>query len=117
MDFPEFTAKLVGTHFRDGNAKAFVSAMERGQLLDLEREPTNQYDVNAVKVITSTGLHLGYVEAPVAAYLSPYIDQLAEEEPGREEYVFAEVQGFDDSGKTIYPILHISLAADEPAVA
>lgn len=40
----------------------------------LVREPSNAYDSNAIKVISETGLHIGYVPREDAAYLADVLD-------------------------------------------
>lgn len=72
----EFTAHLRGVNFRPIEAKAIVNALEEGAQLLLEREPANQYDEFAIKVIDpETAVHLGYVAKEVAAELAPIMDQ------------------------------------------
>ena len=54
---------LVGVSFRPIEAKAMVNSLVAGQKLLLEREPTNAYDMNAIKVIEpESGIFLGYID-------------------------------------------------------
>lgn len=64
----EINAPLMGVQFRPAEAKAVVDSLTIGQRLELEAEPTNQYDANAVKVIEpESGEFIGYV-AKVSNY-------------------------------------------------
>lgn len=64
----EINAPLMGVQFRPAGAKAIVDQLTIGQRLELEPEPTNQYDANAVKVIEpESGEFIGYV-AKVSNY-------------------------------------------------
>ena len=51
---------LAGANFRPAEAKEIVRQLSVGNHLDLEAEPDNKYDPNAVKVVLE-GEHLGYV--------------------------------------------------------
>lgn len=73
MHFP-----LVGLSFRPKEAKDFVKTLGVGDRLYLQRDPDNEYDPNAIKVVNRTSriiedqtehtyLHLGFVPATVAA--------------------------------------------------
>lgn len=60
---------------RDGvPAKAIVSNFVPPLTLDLEREPLNQYDSYAIKVLYQ-GQHIGYIEAISACYIAPHMDE------------------------------------------
>lgn len=56
------TFPLVGASFRPIEAQLAVRDLVPGDDLELEAEPTNQYDPNAIRVIFD-GLHIGYVPA------------------------------------------------------
>ena len=51
----------------------FVDECVAGQRLELEREPTNGVDRNAIKVLHE-GRHLGYLGREDAAMLAPRLD-------------------------------------------
>ncbi len=53
-------SEIVGVHFRPSEAKAIHNALQIGERVDLEPEPNNKYDPNAVMVM-SEGEHIGYV--------------------------------------------------------
>lgn len=66
---------LVGVNFRPPEARALVKFCQTGHVFDLEAEPTNPYDANAVKVIDpETGHFVGYLSresnAETAEHLS-----------------------------------------------
>lgn len=55
-------ATLVGVNFRGAEAIAFVRDSQTGHSWNLEAEPSNPYDANAVKVIDpDSGLFVGYL--------------------------------------------------------
>lgn len=71
---------LRGTFFRTPSERGFADAMSEGLTFTLLREPTNEYDSNAIKVIFTDpddptfSLHLGYVAREVAAWIAPELD-------------------------------------------
>jgi HIRAN domain len=70
-----YTANLRGMNFRPIEAQAIVMALDEGYELLLEREPSNAYDPNAIKVIDPlTGQHLGYVAKEVAIDIAQEMD-------------------------------------------
>ena len=93
--------KCVGMHWREAEgvpARALVSNMITPCSVELEREPENQYDSFAVKVIYD-GQHIGYIEAKVACWLAPRIDN--------GETFSAEVTDFTVHRNNTYPLMHI----------
>lgn len=78
MKPPVFTdVFVVGMHFRERAgvpAKSIVANFVPPVELTLEREPTNQFDSFAVKVLYA-GQHIGYIEASSACFLAPWMDQ------------------------------------------
>jgi hypothetical protein len=71
----DYTAYLRGLSFRPIDAKLIVQGFEGGEVLDLERDPENEFDPNAIKVIwPATGEFLGFVAKEVAADLAPEMD-------------------------------------------
>jgi hypothetical protein len=83
MSAPTFYDVLVvGMHFRESEgvpAKSIVQNMVPPLALDLEREPNNPHDSFALKALYQDQ-HIGYIEAKVACFISPWIDS-------GEEYV------------------------------
>lgn len=72
---PEIFSTLVGVNFRPAEAREIVKNCQTGHVFDLEAEPSNPYDVNAVKVIDpETGAFVGYLSresnAETAAHLA-----------------------------------------------
>ena len=57
----EIICKLVGANFRPSDAKIALSELDIGDQLFLERDPTNPYDANAVKVLTASGVWIGFI--------------------------------------------------------
>lgn len=70
--------KVVGVTFTNEDTgvprQSILAGMDRSEAVFLEREPTNQYDKNAVKVMTLHG-QIGYVGKDYAAILSEMMDQ------------------------------------------
>jgi len=64
--------KVVGVTF-DGRQEA-IAALRPGDPLQLVREPGNEHDPHAVRVLAPDGRQLGYLRAPLAGRLSPSID-------------------------------------------
>ena len=71
----EFTAILRGLSFRPIDAKAYAQTLAEGDGLLLERDPGNQFDANAIKVLSPDGVHwIGFVAKEVAVELAPEMD-------------------------------------------
>lgn len=77
----EHQIDVVGLGFRmkrDAREVLAASLKSKPLKVTLEREPTNKYDPNAIKVIAAAGevdgIHLGYVRATTAEVLAPRID-------------------------------------------
>lgn len=116
-NYPVFRdVAVVGMHFREREgvqAKAIVSNFVPPVELTLEREPTNLYDAFALKVLYK-GEHIGYIEATVAGFVSPLIDEGAK--------YSCTVQALEPRGRSLHPICILrpsqtEKAADEAAVA
>lgn len=74
MRHPDFNdVAVVGMHFRGADVKALVANFIPPMTLTLVREPDNQYDAFAVKVLHN-GIHIGYIEATAACFLAPHMD-------------------------------------------
>lgn len=93
----------VGMHFRGGGAVELARMIDETTEVLLEREPENQYDAYAIKVMIADQ-HIGYIERGQAAWISPLLD---EGEVARVEYVEHEQRG-----KNSHPIFNIHV---EPA--
>ena len=71
----KFESLLRGVSFRPIEAKAIVIALQDGEELNLEREPENAHDVNAIRVVhPPSGEFLGFVAREVAADIAPLMD-------------------------------------------
>ena len=73
--FPD--VRCVGMHFRGPEAVAMAEALLPGDEVALEREPFNQYDENAIKVMLRD-THIGYIARQSAAFIAAYMDDGAE---------------------------------------
>lgn len=67
-----FVFIAAGTHLVE--RKAVCSTMRSGQLLQLEREPENAYDSNALAIQTQDHQMCGYIAAKQAKWISPLLD-------------------------------------------
>lgn len=57
---PQIFCTLVGTHFRGKDAVAAIAQLVPGDTLQLQAEPENEYDENAVATMLN-GEHVGYL--------------------------------------------------------
>lgn len=64
---------IAGVQFRPTSSQKLLKELEVGDELTLELEPTNQYDANAVKIISGEE-HLGYVPKKFSAEVSAMIE-------------------------------------------
>lgn len=75
-----FYSNLAGHNFRGAADKeALKQLWGKDMLFNLERDPTNKYDSNAIKVVwqsphDASQFHLGFIESVVAAKLAPLMD-------------------------------------------
>lgn len=67
------TCRLAGLSHRPKEAKVTAVALKPGDPLQLEREPDNKFDRNAIRV-WSFGVLLGYVPSSYAAGVAPDMD-------------------------------------------
>ena len=67
-----FHTKVAGVTFE--GRQAIIQSLTPGQVLVLQREPSNPHDPHAVKVLTDGGQQIGYLSARVAARLAPTMD-------------------------------------------
>lgn len=74
----QFMANLMGVNFRGAEIMDLVQTLQVGQDLTLERDPMNEYDGNAVKVIYQNAegedIFIGFVAKEVAAEIAPLMD-------------------------------------------
>ena len=69
---------LRGNFFRTPTDRAFAEAMSEGTPFTLLREPENEHDGNAIKVLYESPeltVHLGYVARESAAWIAPELDE------------------------------------------
>lgn len=73
----QFTSPLMGASFRPAEVKEQIKLLEVGDTLVLERDPENQYDANAIKILKN-GEFLGFVAKEIAGEIAPLLDEGAE---------------------------------------
>ncbi|HTA38329.1 MAG TPA: HIRAN domain-containing protein, partial [Candidatus Acidoferrales bacterium] len=71
-DAAVFHSKLVGVSFE--GRQDVISGLRVGSDLELERQPDNPYDANAIAVRYGN-LQVGYIRREIAAHLGPRIDE------------------------------------------
>ena len=111
MKSPIFpNVRTVGQFFREREGiPAFLwsEEIEVGEPVEFEREPSNQFDPNAIKVLHN-GLHVAYIERGQAAFISVHLDL---DKPYR---AFVSAKDFDNNGREI-PLVTFEPIVDEDA--
>jgi hypothetical protein len=105
----EIFAPLVGVTFRGTSAREIVKHLtpSDGELLELEADPTNEYDSMAVKVnYRPTGEHIGFI----AKENNPQVFAALE----RGEELMVEIVGFENSLKPTLLITNGAALDHEP---
>ena len=67
---------IAGVQFRPAACQAAARNLAADEPLTLEREPNNKHDSNAIKIMSTSGLHLGYVPRHIAKGIAPEIDAM-----------------------------------------
>ena len=82
---------IAGSQYCDADAEA-------GDMLTLEREPSNQHDANAVRIDNEAFEKVGYLPRRIVSWLAPLIDDgrviadaTAAQPDGHEEHDFPPV--------------------------
>lgn len=92
---------LAGANFRPAAVKEQITNLEIGDTLTLERDPENEYDYNAVKVLFE-GEFIGFIPKTDNAFLASWLD-------AKKSYTVT-VSGWAGTYK---PMLTIDLPDDE----
>ena len=88
--------KLLGEIFTEIAGKQYYEAdIKPGEKIQLEREPDNQHDKNAIRVVNKSFKQAGYVPRRISSWLTPLIDSGEVWAEGR-----AAEYSTDSSGKT-----------------
>ena len=69
------SCNIAGTTFSD--LEDIEPELKKHQLLVLKREPKNEYDDNAILILTEEGQKLGYVPQEAFLFSEPYRDNIA----------------------------------------
>lgn len=69
-----YLTPLMGASFRPTEIKDAIRGLEVGDELRLERDHENEYDENAIQLVTDDGVFLGFVRKELAAELAPILD-------------------------------------------
>lgn len=70
----EIIFELVGMRFRGQLAVEAVNTIKTGDTIQLQREPDNKFDPNAIKVLLR-GVFVAYVAKGAAAHIATHMDQ------------------------------------------
>lgn len=72
----KFQAELRGAQFRPAECKEHLKSLadQEDVVLELERDPNNEYDEFAIKLIHE-GHFLGFVQKDVAEEIAPLMDE------------------------------------------
>lgn len=73
VDKDEFYTKVVGVTFE--NRQEVAAGLWDGQQVFLEREFNNPHDANSIKVVNSSRVQVGYLNARLAKYFAPLLDR------------------------------------------
>lgn len=68
----EFYTKVVGVTFE--GRQRYIRRMSEGEEVVLERDPSNIYDKNAIKVINESGYQIGFIAKDLAEKMAPNMD-------------------------------------------
>ena len=68
--------EVKGTNFRTNDEIRAARFLEKGDTLVLVSEPDNAVDPNAVKVYNINGVHIGYVQKNLSAFVFERIDHV-----------------------------------------
>ena len=71
-DSESFFTKLAGVTF-DGRQQ-IIDKLKPNSALHLKREPDNEHDSNAIRVLTAAGIDLGFLNKKLAKQLAPLMD-------------------------------------------
>ncbi len=96
---------VVGMHFRP-RGKEIAANLLPPVAFELEREPDNQYDSFAIKVMYA-GEHIGYIERGQAAFIATYMDDGVKYSCVAEE--FRQVKN------NLHPVVTVAPVDDETA--
>lgn len=66
--------EIRGLRFRGPEARNVVSMLQPGDPIGLDRDASNEYDANAVRLLAE-GTWIGYVQADLAVIVAEYMDQ------------------------------------------
>jgi hypothetical protein len=97
---------LAGHNKRGPEVLAFVQAMEPGHPVALVREPTNQFDKNAVQVYASNGddpKMIGFIAKVHNPRVAAWLDQHPNDNDG-----LVAVFGYAGTGKSKVPAIKIT---------
>jgi tricorn protease-like protein len=81
---------LVGVSHRTLEEKLLVKDLAEGDEVFLIRDPENEYDSNAIKVIDADNNHLGFITSKEAKELAPLLDDDARNDETYRATIFSK---------------------------
>jgi single-stranded-DNA-specific exonuclease len=107
-DAESFHTKLAGVSFE--GRQEVVARLQPGTPVRLARQPTNEFDPNAIAVFAPTGEQIGFLNRRLASVLAPSLDAGAE-----WDVSVTEVTGGDEVASKGVNVLFTRPGADEDA--
>ncbi len=77
----EFQTAIVGMSYEGRMRKA--EHLKNGDFVQLQREPKNRHDHNAIQVVTTENIQIGYLSKHVASHLAAFLDSWGGKFPAR----------------------------------
>lgn len=68
------STKIAGTRYYAAEKLYSSKKLKRGDAVKLQRDPSNLYDKNAIKILSNSGSMLGYIPRTFAEVLAPKMD-------------------------------------------
>lgn len=94
-----------GLYYRTEKEKAYARILKVGDYLYLEKEPDNPRSKYAIKILSDSGIHIGYIEEFYAQYCSDHFNEIKAcritkiTNGGDIPYIYAEAYFINKSAK------------------
>ena len=112
---------IVGTSHRNKHEISAANIVKKGEIILLEKEPDNEFDKNAVKVLTLDGDHIGYVSSVKAQIISDYMKEQygyavvdrVEEHIINDLYAYYQIPNYEEWVKSRIELIKKKMAQDD----
>ena len=112
MGWSDFSLPAVGEWYdnEDGTSRQLeLAECQRGEKLELVREPENPHDPHAVAIFTPRGIRVGYLRRDRALWIGAKIDR------GYDVRAIVErIKGRGIEGSALGLVMHINMDGEEP---